>query len=576
MANTSNASRPAGGGTIGTGGTTTTFGSSPLTVGTWTHLAVTYDGASLRLYTNGVLTSSVAKTGSLAVSNNTLDIGGDAIYSQYFQGVIDEVRVYNRALSVAELQSDMTTPITDPNPASQPSVVGQWSAPFSWPLIGIHAALLKTGEVLSWEYAGAGGPMLWNPTTGAFTSVTPTTTTSNLFCAGQSELPDGRILIAGGHIDSHVGTKELNIFDPATRTWAAAPAMAQGRWYPTITGMPDGRSLIMSGETTCDGCNALVPEVYDPRTNALTRLTDASANFTYYPHMFVLPDGRIVAAGSAEAPVVTKVLDPETQTWSVVDPTPVDGGSSVMYRPGKIMKTGTSHNPDLPPDPSSANTYVLDMTQPAPHWQATAPMANPRTYHNLSVLPDGNVLVTGGGRTSDAIAASGAVLAAEMWSPATQTWSTMSSMTLPRLYHSTSLLLPDGRVLVTGGGRFNGFPSSGPTEHLDAEIYSPPYLFKGPRPTITSAPASGDYGATIAVQTPDAANISSVSLIRLGAVTHAFNADQRFVPLTFTAGDGTLDVQLPANANLAPPGHYMLFILNGNGVPSVASIIQLK
>jgi galactose oxidase-like protein/Kelch motif protein len=269
------------------------------------------------------------------------------------------------------------------------------------------------------------------------------------------------------------------------------------------------------------------------------------------------------------------VLDIATQTWSAVDPaSAVDGGSSAMYAPGKILKSGRSVDPDQPVIPSTATTYVLDMNQSTPAWRQTASMNFARTYHTLTLLPDGTVLATGGGPNTDALGVDNAVLAAELWSPATETWTTLASMQRPRLYHSTALLLPDARVLVLGGGRFNG--GDAPTDQKSSEIFSPPYLFKGARPVITSAPTTATYGAGISVQTPDAASIGSVVLMKLGTVTHSFNTNQRIVPLAFIASAGTLSVQAPANANLAPPGHYMLFILNTNGVPSVASIVQLQ
>jgi fibronectin type 3 domain-containing protein len=149
----------------------------------------------------------------------------------------------------------------------------------------------------------------------------------------------------------------------------------------------------------------------------------------------------------------------------------------------------------------------------------------------------------------------------------------VASATKPRLYHSTALLLPDGRVWVSGGGRFSN--GTAPTDQFSAEFYQPPYLFKGARPTIASVPATLQYSQTFSVQTPDAAQIASVALIRLGSVTHAFNMSQYYVPLTFTPVTGALNVQAPANSNLAPPGHYMLFIVNTNGVPSVAPIVSL-
>src|SRR5262249_5360280 len=150
-------------------------------------------------------------------------------------------------------------------------------------------------------------------------------------------------------------------------------------------------------------------------------------------------------------------LDVATQTWSVVDPTVLDAGSAVMYLPGKVMKTGGSY---ITGDhglykgiPSAATTYVLDMTQPSPGWQQTAPMDNARSHLNLTVLPDDTVLATGGSSDISGEFPQYAVYPAELWSPATQTWTTMASMQTPRMYHSTALLLPDGRVLSAGGGR---------------------------------------------------------------------------------------------------------------------------
>jgi len=147
-------------------------------------------------------------------------------------------------------------------------------------------------------------------------------------------------------------------------------------------------------------------------------------------------------------------------------------------------------------------------------------------------------------------------------------------MVIPRLYHSTSLLLPDGRVLVAGGGRYFGIAD--PTDQLSAEIYSPPYLFKGVRPVISSVPSTIQNATNFSLMTPDATQISSAALIRLGAVTHAFDQNQRYVPLTFQQAAGGLTVQAPSSSNLAPPGYYMLFIVNSTGVPSVASIIKVQ
>src|SRR5262249_2112582 len=149
--------------------------------------------------------------------------------------------------------------------------------------------------------------------------------------------------------------------------------------------------------------------------------------------------------------------------------------------------SGTAATPDDPVKASAASTYVLDMAQPTPTWRQTASMAFPRTYHVLTLLPDGNVLVTGGGITTEKTDPAGAVYNAELGSPTTETWTMMAQMQSPRLYHGTALLLPDGRVLVAGGGRY--FVGLDPNDQLNAEIYSPPYMFKSTRPIITSSPA---------------------------------------------------------------------------------------
>ena len=244
-----------------------------------------------------------------------------------------------------------------------------------------------------------------------------------------------------------------------------------------------------------------------------------------------------------------------------------------MYRPDKILKTGTSTDPDQPSSPSAATAYVIDIGQPSPAWRAVTSMHFARTFHTLTVLPDGNVLVTGGGPTTAATDTAHAILQAEMWSPATETWTTLGPMHAPRLYHSSAMLMPDARVLILGGGRFEDTTVA--TDQFSAEFFAPPYLFRGPRPAITSAPSSLQYGQPFTVQTPDAARIASVSLLRQASVTHAINMAQRYIPLAFTAGAGALTVTAPANSNIATPGNYMLFLVDTNGVPSIAATVRL-
>jgi hypothetical protein len=211
------------------------------------------------------------------------------------------------------------------------------------------------------------------------------------------------------------------------------------------------------------------------------------------------------------------------------------------------------------------------MTAQNPSWRQVGSMAFPRAYHVETLLPDGTVLVTGGGRTTGDYDVPNAVYQAEIWSPTTESWTTLSSMQAPRLYHGTALLLADGRVLVSGGGRS---PGPNPLDQENAEIFAPPYLFKGPRPTITVAPSELTHGAAFQVETPDASRISQVALVGLGGQTHGFNMGQRYLPLSFTAGTTSLTVTAPVDSRLAPPGWYMLFLVDSAGVPSVAAMVR--
>jgi galactose oxidase-like protein/concanavalin A-like lectin/glucanase superfamily protein/Big-like domain-containing protein/Kelch motif protein len=455
----------------------------------------------------------------------------------------------------------VVTVSTDP---SSPAVIGQWGPVLSWPIAPVHMLVQRTGEVLLFNEANGGqSARLWNPATGTFT---PVPTASNIFCAGHALLADGRSVVIGGQLNPccYVGIVDTNLFDATTRAWNRVADMNFPRWYPTATTLPDGRILAISGWIV-PGQLADTPEVYDPARNVWTPLSGATRSNPMYSFMFVLPDGTVLNAGPDPQ---TRRLDVAASRWIDVGDSFISGHSAVMYRPGLVMKSGTHGDPDNRPAAVDGRTVVIDMTRPAPAWREVAPMAFPRAYHNLTILPDGSVLATGGGTTGAGENTGAAVREAELWNPETETWRTLAPMARPRLYHSGALLLPDGRVLMAGGNLGYYFEPN-------AELYSPPYLFKGTRPTITGAPATVAYGARFVVATPDAASITEVSLVRSGAPTHGFDQSQGFVHLPFAAAPNGLDVTAPANARLAPPGDYMLFILNASGVPSLARFVRL-
>jgi hypothetical protein len=442
---------------------------------------------------------------------------------------------------------------------AQSDQFGQWTTLTTLPFFPVHAHLLPTGQVMIWPGdAGISGdnPRLWNPADQSLT--TPPAPGYDVFCSGHAFLADGRLFVAGGHIQNGVGLRKASFYDPFSNTWAPAPDMNAGRWYPTVTTLANGDALVVSGSVdNTVGVNTL-PQVYQTATGTWRSLTSAQLSLDLYPMMFLAPNGKAFNVAPTQT---TRYLDTAgTGAWSFVANRTFGGrsyGSAVMYADGKILLVGGG-------DPPTRTAEVIDLNQPSPTWRSVAPMSIARRQLNATLLPDGTVLVTGGTSGPGFNNTTTPVYPAELWDPATESWRTLASATVPRLYHSAAVLLPDGRVLSTGG---NNYPTP--------EVFSPPYLFKGARPTMSAVPSTIGYGQPFSVQTPDAADITKVTLIRITSVTHAFNENQRLSALSFTPGSGTLDIVAPATANVAPPGHYLLFIVKGDGVPSVGNIVRL-
>ena len=450
--------------------------------------------------------------------------------------------------------------------------------------VAIHMHLLPTGEVLLWP--GEEGPthgtkgyqfaFIWNPTTGATRQVD--NRRSDVFCSGHAFMPDGRLLVAGGHIADGKGRRETNIFDPFKRSWTRAADMNAGRWYPTATTLANGDVLVSAGTDENGNYNAVAQVFSASRGGGWRSLSGASRNLPYYPLMFLAPDGRVFDAGPQAQ---SAFLDPSgAGSWSdgpaTVNRIYRDYGSAVMYAPGKILLVGGGGS-DGSSDPGPTRTAeTIDLTAGG-SWQSTGNMSIGRRMANATVLPDGKVLITGGTSGYGFNNEGTPVKTAELWDPSTGAFSVLPAQQRTRMYHSTTLLLPDGRILSAGGGRCG----SCTINNLDAEIFDPPYLFDGAgnpatRPVITSAPTQIGYGASFTIGTGNPSAITRISLIRLPSVTHAFDQNQRFVPITsFSAQGGNLSATAPTDRNIAPPGHYMLFILNAQGVPSVAKIVQL-
>jgi hypothetical protein len=466
--------------------------------------------------------------------------------------------------------------------AASPSTTGTWSTVYSWPDVAIHMSVLPDGRVLT--YADDDNPMYTVNGTrlagstktyvidlpsmgvpGAISDLPQTRT--NMFCSGHTFLGDGRLLVIGGHL-GHDGWGEprCELFDYRAYGWQAIDDMAEGRWYPSGCSLANGEVVAMSGSQDTLGTSASIPEIWSPVTQNWRQLTNANRVLAYYPFAILAPNGKVFVAGPDAG---TYYLDCSgLGNWTLVANHKLASqrsyGSAIQYGDGKILVIGGV-------DPPTNTCETIDLTQATPAWSSTGSMAFARRQMNATILADGSVLATGGTSGSGFNNNTGAVLMAELWNGST--WTQMVSMATPRLYHSTAALLPDGRVLSAGGGRPKA--DNGGADHWDAEIYSPAYLFKGARPTISSAPTVVNNGVAFDIQTPDAASITQVNLVKLSSVTHAFNQSQRFNRLSFSVGSGQLTATVPASTSLAPPGHYMLFILNGTGIPSVAQIIQV-
>ncbi len=499
-----------------------------------------------------------SETGSLALppapaedpghSETELETSGRGVVELYQ----DDQRVARR---INEGTSCGAPPLASAAMVASSADAGSWSAQFPWPVVAVHLNLLPTGKVLSWGLAGA--PQIWDPSTGEFTSAA---SPELLFCSGHTFLPDGKLLVTGGHIASDRGIPDITIFSPGAQDWTPSTPMRRGRWYPTATMLANGSVAILAGRDEA-GVEVAEPEVWSK--SGVRVLTNASLVLPYYPRTFLAPNGRIYYAG--EMPRTRFLNTSGTGSWTSSTSRKYgrrDYGAAVMYEDGKILYVGGGR--------TTNTAEIVDLNAATPTWQWTGSMAFPRRNLNATVLPTGEVLVTGG---SSAIAfndVAKAIRAAEIWNPSTGVWRTVAGSAVARTYHSTTILLPDGRVLHTGSGEGSGMPAE-----RNAEIYSPPYLFQGPRPTIADAPSLVGYGTSFTVETTDAAEIAKVSLIRLGSVTHSFDMNQRFLSLPFTPGVGSLDVSAPTSGNRAPPGHYMLFLVNASGVPSEARIVKV-
>jgi hypothetical protein len=484
-----------------------------------------------------------------------------------------------------------------------PGVAGESLVAYQPPIVAIHAALASTGKLAMWGNAdfdaGAGIEAILNLEVGA--SQFPSHH-HHLFCSGHAMLPDGRVVIIGGHMEGVTG---VHVFHPDDDFFEHVTDMQDGRWYPTCTALPNGQVLTMSGTMGSGGpVSPTAPvnntlQVFDPLDGlhgTISLPVPFASSFPLdlptidlYPFVFVMPSGLLLV----HSRTASRFLDPNGFEWSPDELVAVypfsrtypGQGSSVLlplrpnddppYRARVLIVGGGGAEPhDLNVATPATNTVeLLDLGEALPAWRFTASMAYPRVMPDATLLPDGTVLVTGGSATGRSDMGIDPVLPLELFDPMTESWSTLAPMHTPRSYHSTAILLPSGKVLMGGKDYLFNLPPYDYPEHR-LEVFSPPYLFRGPRPVLSGAPASVGYGASFMATVSQP--ISAAVLMRPGSVTHSFNMEQRLVGLVIVAQAGDqLTLQAPPDANVAPPGFYMLFVVNGDGAPSEAMFVQL-
>ena len=471
-----------------------------------------------------------------------------------------------------------------------PGTVGSWSAVIPAPVIPIFSALLPSGKVLLWDSVGD------NPTETypdqSFTRAAvydPVTDTSkrvdvvgyNIFCAGFVQLANGNVFVAGGNLDMGLnGIRQTHVFDWRTESWSRGPDMQNGRWYPSVASLPNDEALIIGGGPT----TAEIRTVSGP-LRRLTGFTTPSSR--EYPFLQTVPDGRALLLGPAAA---MSLIDPAVAgalaAAGTRDSIHRGYGSYANYDVGRFLVAGGgSVNEDGLSGVPTRTARVVDTRSATPVASATGSLITRRRQHNLTILADGSVLATGGQKTNAGgglVDLANPAYTAERWDPVTGAWTELAPAAVVREYHSTALLLPDGRVLTGGGGICGACQTAGYLRR-DFEIFTPPYLYRhdgsgqlATRPTLSGAPATLGYDNAFTLTSPQAASIRKLGLVRLGAPTHGQDQSQRYVPLAFTVSGTTLTATAPNNPNEAPAGPYMLFAVDDAGVPSVAPIVSLQ
>lgn len=461
---------------------------------------------------------------------------------------------------------------------------GEFGPVEEWPLVAIHSNLSPDGEVLTYGTNADGTQTgrfiydVWTPNNLAASGHTTldNSTQTDLFCSLQINRADtGEVLLFGGDTwngtsTTGIGNNDINSFNPSDNSLTPLPGMNRGRWYGTGTTRPDGSIYVQGGTGGGD-----FPELWTPEEGATLLPIATSALSDFYPRNFVLSDGRIFGIDArGQMYSVSQDLSSLTRLGNLSTPSHGNSVATVMFEPDKILYFGGD----------STDAWIVDMSngRSTPSITRTGSMSDSnRAWVNGTILPDGRVLATGGAEKpshiffNDPLVSYDVAYAAEIWDPQTGQWTVGDSAAQARLYHSTALLLADGRVLTAGGG------APGPVTQTTAEIYSPDYLRRAdgtptPRLSLNSvSPSNVQTADSVTLSVSNGADVERVTLVKTGSVTHSFDNDQRFIEMPFTTSGNSIAISMPSSSGVLTPGYYHVFVLDENDIPSPSKLLRV-
>jgi Domain of unknown function (DUF1929) len=489
-----------------------------------------------------------------------------------------------KASTKVTLDSPVQTKAADPDSASDLTALadtsgGSWGRLPSLPSgsNAYHLIMGPGGKILL--IAGSGNnsavfeagtfkAYVWKPTTGALDELKVPT---DMFCAGHMLMSNGEGIAAGGTTDYSPwkGSKALYTFDFEHEVFTKQQNMSDGRWYPSVINTRGGYALIVGG-FDAKGANSESSEVWNPYEGKYDP-QPGNREFPLYPHIFLTANAKyfFTGAGWAKAPEdvdsSAQVFHPGfwqpfngnkfTKVNDLTVPTRRGFGSSCWLgsiRRQKLMVMGGGW-------PGTDSTNVIDLdSSSAPKYKAGPTLRAKKVYVSCVQLPDGSVLEVGGGSANKIENASQEV--SLLKTPTSKSWTPMNPLPKGehRLYHSMAFLADDGSVISL---------SSNPKGQARSDTvlrFEPPYLFKGPRPSLSGVPDEITYGQTYSINA--SSDVTKVIMMSPASPTHSFDANQREVPLQYADGKITIN----ATSSLAPRGYYRLFAINANGAVSVA------